>query len=194
MKIENIRITNRSVRISDLRMGTVIRGPEDHYIVLAIGAAFVEVPGEGLGITMERNTAILGYYSPDEDPHKLKDDPKMRIYYNLLCDPLTEDFESRALAVPLSEKEKEDLRNTPLQIATHERRSHLQNILFSIHTHDEVGNIIYREIDLERMCTLMISEIDDEAVRLGQSERHTTVSEAWRDVFYQMKQFFTHKI
>lgn len=103
----------------------------------------------------------MGYYSPD--PRKLKDDPKIGIYYNLLR--VTEDFEGHALTTPLSEKEKEDLRNTPLQIATHEGRSHLQNILFSIHT--QVGNIIYREIDLERMCALMIEEATK--LKLGQA-------------------------
>lgn len=40
----------------------------------------------------------MGYYSPD--PRKLKDDPKIGIYYNLLRDPLTEDFEGHALLRP----------------------------------------------------------------------------------------------
>jgi hypothetical protein len=66
----------------------------------------------------------------------------------------------------------------------------LQNILFSIHT--QAGNIIYREIDLERMCALMIEEATK--LKLGQDERHLIVAETQEDIFHQMKQFFAHKI
>jgi hypothetical protein len=202
MKISSISFDNLPpITATDLTMGGLLEHIDgDRYMVLMIGARFVPYE-DAFTIEPDQNCAVLGRHAVPGTP---EEDEIYEEYYNLTLTPLSEEQQNgypllisdddEEDPIGMSEEDKETLRNTPIEVIEHSGRTHLQNLLFSVHAHPMDGNeIIYLEVDLERVCHAMIGHLEQQKT-FDESPENLAFSNGQIEVFIQMKAFFSHKI